>query len=228
MAVDAPSYAPQYLQCHLSQLGTRPEAVSPLALLGTVIWRCDPRRIWLVTSHHQWRIASRCFESRRTQEWQCRARVQSGGTGTGCAYGRTRCPHSRAQWSAILAGWKLTSRHVVTTAWQGPACPHSRLSACFRISPYALLRQHIEEHLICQWRRCCLRTRGIASVLGAGKAADFRARELALNFNEGRQHYTKHDSSSQTLEGDRNTAESMFLHFFCPDKTNRSATTMEK
>jgi len=56
-------------------------------------------------------------------------------------------------------------------------------------------------------------------VLGAGKAADFRAREFALNFNEGRQHYTKLDFSSQTLEGGRNTAESMFLYSFARIKS---------
>ena len=113
-----------------------------------------------------------------------------------------------------MPGWKLTSRHVMTTAWQGPASPQSRLSAfarCFRI---LVLRRHKDEHLTCQWRRCRPRTRGIESVLGAGKAADLHARLYALHLNEGRQYCTKHLFSSQTLKVDKSTVELMFPQHF--------------
>ena len=47
-------------------------------------------------------------------------------------------------------------------------------------------------------------------MLGAGKAADFRARLFALNLNERRQCYTKLVFQSKNFEGDKNIVESMF------------------
>ena len=142
--------------------------------------RSAPHMAGDVASPMAHRIA--LFRVEKDAVMKCRARVHSGGTRTGCAYGRTLCSHSRARWPAILPGWKRTSRHVMTTAWQGPGSPQSRLSAsarCFRI---IVLRRHIEGYLTCQWRRCCSRTRGIASFLGAAPGQ----RQLTSALNSSR------------------------------------------